>query len=107
MLHSVPPLALVGAILRYQHMGWGEDDCWLYVRRGVIKQHTWLLPLERTQVLYRSASFFQRRLGLASIYIDAAGASAMRPAEAVDLPDDVAREILDRAYARFKKIKLA
>ncbi len=106
-LLSLIPLALVGAILRYRHMGWGEDERWLYVRRGVIKQHTWLLPIERTQVLYRSASYFQRRLGLASLYIDAAGASAMRPAEAVDLPEDIAREVLDRAYARFKEIKLS
>jgi putative membrane protein len=104
-LLTLIPLALLGAVLRYRHMGWGEDERWLYVRRGVIKQHLWLLPLERTQVLYRSASFFQRRLGLASLYIDAAGASSMRPAEAVDLPEDLAREVIDRAYARFKKIK--
>lgn len=103
-LLTLLPLALVAAILRYRHMGWGEDEKWLYIRRGVIRQHTWLLPVERTQVLLRSASFFQRRLGLASLSIDSAGASVTRPAEAVDLPQDVARDVIDRAYARFKTI---
>lgn len=103
-LLTLLPLALVAAILRYRHMGWGEDEKWLYIRRGVIRQHTWLLPVERTQVLLRSASFFQRRLGLASLSIDSAGASVTRPAEAVDLPQDVARDVIDRTYARFKAI---
>ncbi|NNE70206.1 MAG: PH domain-containing protein, partial [Rhodothermales bacterium] len=103
-LLTLLPLALVAAILRYRFMGWGEDERWLYLRRGVIRQHTWLLPVERAQVLYRSSSLFQRRLGLASVAMDSAGASVTRPAEAVDLPEDVARGLVDRTYARFKAI---
>jgi putative membrane protein len=105
-LLTLLPLALVAAVLRYKHLGYGEDEHWLYVRRGVIKQHLWLLPLERSQVFYQTASLFQRRLRLASLYVDAAGASSIRPAEVVDLPEDVARSILERSYARFQEIML-
>ncbi|MBO6577087.1 MAG: PH domain-containing protein [Rhodothermales bacterium] len=103
-LLSMLPLALVWAVLRYRGLGYGEDERWLYFRKGVVRQHTWLLPLERSQVFYRSASLFQRRLGLASVYVDAAGASAMRPAEGIDLPAGAAKELVDRAYARFQHI---
>ena len=104
-LLALLPVAALAAVLRYRYLGWAEDDRWLYLRKGVIRQHTWLLPLERSQVFYRTASLFQRRLKLASVYVDLAGASAMRPAEAIDLPEDVARGVVERAYERFQRLK--
>ena len=106
-LLTLLPLALLAAVLRYRHLGWDEDDRWLYVRRGVLRQYTWLLPLERTQVVYRTASVFQRRLGLASLYLDMAGASPMRAAEVVDLPEDVAGAVMERSYQRFQALSQA
>ncbi len=98
------PIGLFGAFVRYRNMGYLEGDRWLFVRRGFLKQYTWLVPMERGQVFYTTASVFQRRLDLATVYIDTAGANTIRAADIIDLPLEVAKALTARVYNRFQEL---
>ncbi len=96
------PLIVVYAIMRYRNMGYAYDDTTLFVRKGVFIFTVWVIPIARFQVLYTSSSFFQRRLGLQTVYADTAGAGSVASAEIFDLPADEAGRLVDALYARFK-----
>lgn len=97
------PLIGLYAFLRYKNLGYAlpEDD-FFFVCSGVVKHYIWALPTEKQQVFYTSASPFQRRLGLKSLYVDTAGAAGFAYPEVVDLPASEAEGLLERLYARFQ-----
>jgi putative membrane protein len=92
------PVLLVLAWLQYRNHGYRFDGRYLFVRRGVIRHVTWVLPIDRFQVLYASASIFQRRLGLSSVLVDTAGASTLFSPEISDLREEDALALLDDLY---------
>ncbi len=98
----IVPLIPVYAILRYRNHGYALDADNLYVRRGVFRQYTWVIPVSKFQVLYTTASLFQRRLGLRSVYVDTAGAGGLASPEIIDVTADDAEQIIDECYARFQ-----
>ncbi|MFW5955534.1 MAG: PH domain-containing protein, partial [Rhodothermales bacterium] len=69
-LLALIPFALYYAFCHYRIHGYGIEGDALTVRRGVFSEMTWLLPASKFQVFYQSSSIFQRRLGLASVYVD-------------------------------------
>lgn len=93
------PFVPLLAYLQYRNHGYSLDGRHLVVRRGVIVHRVWVLPIEKLQVLYASATFFQRRLRLATLHPDTAGAPTYPVAEIVDLPEDAAAELLQRLHA--------
>lgn len=93
------PLLPAFAYLQYRNHGFAFDGEHLFVRRGVLIHYVWVLPVDRFQVLYMSASLFQRRLRLATVYVDTAGASSLRVPEIVDLAEGRARALLSELYA--------
>ena len=95
--------ALLGlAVLQYYYHGYSLKGEGFYVRRGVLNQYLWMTPTEKFHVFYTSASIFQRRLGLRTLFVDSAGAAASAYPEAVDLPADAASTLMARLYAQFK-----
>ena len=96
------PLVLAYAYLRYRRLGYALTGEGLLVQRGVLRQRTWLLPTQKQQVFYTTASIFQRRLGLKTLYLDTAGAGGLATPEVVDLPAAEADQRLRQLYARFK-----
>ena len=98
---ALAPLLVGLAYLQYRCHGYAVREDALYVRRGVFQQHCWMLPTEKQQVFYASASLFQRRLHLKSLYVDTAGAGGFSTPEVVDLPAPEADGMLTRLYARF------
>lgn len=95
------PLIPLLAARRYANMGWSLDGPYYAVRRGVLYKHDWILPVAKLQVAFLVDNWFQRRLGLASILVDTAGASEGRAAEVVDLKTDVAQRLVATVYARY------
>lgn len=99
---TLAPLAALHAVLAYRHHGYWLDGDVLYVRRGVLRQRLWIVPLARLQVLLLSATFFQRRLGVATVAVDTAGADALRYPRVIDLPRAEAEALAATLYARFQ-----
>jgi putative membrane protein len=95
------PLAYLLALQQYRHHGFAEDGENLYVRRGFLRRHLWVIPVERFQVFYLSQTIFQRRLGLSSIYVDTPGAGLLTSPTVVDLPAEYASHFVESLYHRF------
>jgi len=84
------PLIFVGAVLEYFYHRYHVGEDGFYVQSGVLTHSFWILPIEKFHVFYSTASIFQRRLGLKTIYVDTAGASGGAYPEVVDVPAEVA-----------------
>ena len=90
------------AILRYRNHGYAVDDDMLYVRRGVFRHYIWAIPVSKFQVLYTTASLFQRRLGLTTVYVDTAGAGGFATPEIIDIEKSDAEELVAMCYRKFQ-----
>lgn len=95
------PLVPVLARKRYANMGWAMTESMVAIRRGIIRKHTWLIPIDKLQTISLKANWFQRRLGLETLYVDTAGASDAIPADLVDVTKDVAEDLFRQAYRRY------
>ncbi|HLT95375.1 MAG TPA: PH domain-containing protein [Acidimicrobiia bacterium] len=60
---------------RWRALGHAYDEHHLLVRRGVFTRRLVLVPIHKVQDLTITATFFQRRLGLATVEVDTAGLS--------------------------------
>jgi putative membrane protein len=92
LLAALPLLAAAAALERRYHRYALADDL-LFVSRGVWRRRLWLIPLGNVQSLSLSRGPIQRRLGLATLAIDTAGASMINAPRIVDLRDEAAEEL--------------
>ena len=94
----LPVLGLLAVLERRFHR-YGMADGLLFVARGVWRQRLWIVPLERVQALSLSRSWLQRRLGLATLAIDTAGAPALGGARIVDVRLETGRRLAEEISA--------
>lgn len=59
--------------LRYRMLAWGRTDTCVGTTSGRLRRVTCFVPLEKVQSLRRVEGPVQRRLGLASVYVDTVG----------------------------------
>ena len=98
------PLLLGWALLQYRNHDYAVRDDGLYIRRGVLSHYLWILPTDKFHVFHATASIFQRRLGLKTLFVDTAGAATFAYPEVIDLPAAEADAQLDRLYRRFRTL---
>lgn len=79
-------LSLVYARLRYRALGWVTDDRHVLIRKGVLTRVLMAVPIHKIQDVTVQATYFQRRLGIATVDIDTAGGTMGQRIRAVDLP---------------------
>lgn len=97
-LATLPALLPLSAA-RYRNMGWARTGDVFAVRRGIFRKHTWLIPVHKLQTISLNATWFQRRLGLESLFVDTAGASEVSPALLVDITRPVGERLMADLYA--------
>lgn len=83
MLALVPVLGV--ALLQRRFHRYALRHTSLQVMRGVIAQRDWIVPFDNVQVVTLRASWLQRRLGIASVLVDTAGAGGGGAPDVVDL----------------------
>ena len=93
LLLALLPLLVVAAALERRFHRYALAGDLLFVARGVWRRRLWLVPLSNVQSLSLSQGLFQRRLGLATLAVDTAGASLMNSPRIVDLRADVAEAL--------------
>jgi putative membrane protein len=98
LLALLPLLAAASALDRHYHRYALEGDL-LFVARGVWRRRLWLVPLRNVQSLGLSRGLLQRRLGLATLAVDTAGAPMLGGPRIVDLRADVAEALAERIAA--------
>lgn len=92
----------VYAWFHYRNHGYALDADNLFVRRGVLRHYVWVIPVSKFQVLYATESFFQRRLGLCTVYPDTAGAGSWALPEIIDMTKEEASQLIQRCYNQFQ-----
>jgi putative membrane protein len=97
-------LAVLGA-LRWRRHAYALDDQALFVADGVFNRRVWTLPFGRTQTLLVSRGPLQRRLRLATLLMDTAGASLFRSPEVVDLDGSDADALADRLLSLYYRAR--
>ena len=99
------PLLLLLSFLQYRHHGYAGTEDYLFVRTGVLRHQVWVIPVRKYQAFYASQSFFQRRLGLGTLYVDTAGSAGFVLPRVVDLPRDELRARFDELVGRFRRTR--
>jgi putative membrane protein len=92
LLALLPLLGVAAALERRFHRYALAGDL-LFVSRGVWRRRLWLVPLGNVQSLSLSRGPIQRRLGLATLAIDTAGASLFNAPRIVDLRGEAAEAL--------------
>ncbi len=87
------PLLAVGAALERRYHRYAIADDLLFISRGVWRRRLWLIPLGNVQSLSLSRGPIQRRLGLATLAVDTAGASMINAPRIVDLRGEAAEAL--------------
>lgn len=99
---AIVPMLVAGAFLERRFHRYGLADDLLFIRRGVWRRSLWMVPLDRIQTIDLKRSWLQRRLGLATLAFDTAGAPALGGVRIVDLRLARAAALLeDLAPARY------
>ncbi len=98
---AVMVAAAVYAVLRWRRHSHALDGRALFVRGGLLRRRLWIVPFEKAQTIIVSRSPVQRRLRLASLLVDTAGASAMRAPEMDDLDASEAEAMAAQLLALF------
>jgi putative membrane protein len=105
-LLSLLPLLLGGAILQRRFHRFGMADGFLFVQAGFWKRRLWALPMANAQTISLSRSWLQRRLGLATLTIDTAGAPLLGGPRIVDLRLERARELRDTILGALRQSRV-
>jgi putative membrane protein len=92
------PLLGLGAALEQRFHRYAIADDLLFVSRGVWRRRLWLVPLRNVQSLGLSRGPIQRRLGLATLAIDTAGASMINAPRIVDLRVEAAERLAGEIF---------
>jgi putative membrane protein len=98
-LVPILPLLLAGAVLGRRFHRYGRSGDLLFVQAGWWARQLWALPLGNVQSAGISRSFLQRRLGLATLTLDTAGAPAFGGPRIVDIRVETARALRDDILA--------
>jgi putative membrane protein len=95
--------AAVLVIQRWRKHGRALGETALFVASGLLTRRLWVVPYEKAQTISLARGPVQRRLRLASLLVDTAGASPLRAPEMADLDErdaeGLASELLVRFYA--------
>ena len=81
------------AAKRFETLGWALSDDQYLIRTGVIFGRLTLVSLDKVQIVRTDATFFQRRLGLATVRVSTAGIGFGGLVQLPDLPIDEANDL--------------
>ncbi|HEY0086378.1 MAG TPA: PH domain-containing protein [Allosphingosinicella sp.] len=99
LLLFMPVLGITAALQRRHHRYDLQADI-LFISRSVWRQQFWAVPVANAQAVSVSRSWLQRRLGLATVSVDTAGAPATKGARIVDVRRDAAEALAAEIAAR-------
>jgi putative membrane protein len=95
-------LAALYGLLHWRRHGHAVGPDALFVRRGLLKRRLSIIPFGRTQAISVWRGPLQRRLRLATLLVDTAGAPLLASPEIVDLDSGDADALYDRLLSLFR-----
>jgi putative membrane protein len=109
LLLALLPLLGASAALQRRFHRYALDGDLLFISRGVWRQRLWVVPVANAQATSVARSWLQRRLGLATLSVDTAGAPVLKGARIIDLRLETAQALAAeigagrRAYSSGRK----
>lgn len=100
---ALVPLLILGAIVERRAHRYALVGDTLYVRRGFWQTKLWIVPLASAQAIRITRSPIQRLLGVATVLVDTAGASALSDPRIVDLADAKAVALADAVAGHLRR----
>lgn len=94
------PVPVGLALLQRQRHRYGLRETSAQVTRGVLSQRDWTVPYAAIQTISVRRSWLQRRLGLATVMIDTAGAKGLHRPDIADVATPIAAELAQELVAR-------
>ena len=93
LLLGALPLLVGGALLQRHFHRYALSGGLLFVQRGFWRRKLWIVPVARAQAVELTRTFIQRRLGLANLLVDTAGASMLTNPRIHDLRLEAAEQL--------------
>ncbi len=107
-LFLVPLIMMAAAVLllwrRHRYALTGDA---LYIREGLLRPRLWILPFAKIQAIGVRRSPLQRKLGLATVDVDTAGASIFRAPAVRDLGSEAADALAADLLGRYRSARRA
>jgi putative membrane protein len=103
LLLVLTPLLYYAALLRYQYRGYAIQNDNIIIKQGFFFQRISIIPIHKIQTLHIVETFFQRRLGLATVNVDTAGMETFDDASIIDVASEDAAGILDELTNAFNQ----
>lgn len=94
------PVPVGLALLQRRRHRYGLRETSAQVTRGVLSQRDWIVPYPAIQTISVRRSWLQRRLGLATVAIDTAGAKGWHRPDIADIAAPIAAELARELVAR-------
>lgn len=114
---TVEPLVAIGAavsvaigfvaVLRWRKHAWLLGPDTLFVAKGLFRRRLWIIPVGRAQTIFVTRGPLQRRLRLASLLVDTAGARIGSSQAVADLDADAADRLAGQLLGLFHQARLA
>jgi putative membrane protein len=94
------PVPVGFALLQRRYHRYGLRETSAQVKRGVLAQREWIVPYAAVQTVSVRRTWLQRRLGLATVTIDTAGAKGWYRPDIADVSAPIAAELARDLMAR-------
>lgn len=108
LLALLPILLLsIVAVLQWRRHHYALNPQALYIAEGIFRQRLWIIPSTNVQTISVTRTMLQRRLGLASLTIDTAGASLFTFPVIRDLEAPAAESLAQRLLEQHRAARLA
>ncbi len=106
-LFALTPFLYFAAVLTYKNRGYMIYPNKLQIKQGYFFQKISIIPIQKIQTVHVVESFFQRRLGLATLHIDTAALQSSVDASIIDLDRQTAYNLAKEIMYHFhNKTKL-
>ncbi len=96
------PFLYFGAVLMYKNRGYKIYSDKLQIKQGYFFQKISIAPIDKIQSVNVVETFFQQRLGLATIHIDTAASQLISDASIIDLDKDIAHKLAEETIEAFR-----
>lgn len=97
---ALVPIPVGLALLQRKRHRYGLRETSVQVTRGVLSQRDWIVPYPAIQTISVRRSWLQRRLGLATVTIDTAGAKGLLRPDIADVATPIATALAQELIAR-------
>lgn len=97
------PLLVLAAIFDRRVHRYTLVDGTLFVVRGFLDERLWIVPVRKVQTIRVTRSPVQRLLGLSTVLVDTAGASALSDPRIVDMKHDLAAALADEITTMLRR----